>query len=49
MTRLFTALGDRLLAMFLGNVEAGACVPEHGDRCCYRRGYINCYGSCVPL
>jgi hypothetical protein len=46
MIRLFTALGDRLLGMFLGSVEAGACVPEHGDRCT-RVGRVNCYGHCA--
>ncbi len=47
MIRLFTAVGDRLLGMFLGNVEAGACVPEAGDKCCRNWGHFDCYGSCV--
>ncbi|MFC7550089.1 hypothetical protein [Plantactinospora sp. GCM10030261] len=33
MTTLFRRLGDRALGLFLDDVEAGACVPEHGDYC----------------
>jgi hypothetical protein len=32
----FSAFGDRVLAKALGAVDAGACVPEHGQNCaCY--------------
>jgi len=45
--KLFKSLGDRILKLFLSDVSAGACVPEHGC-CCgtYRRRRIDCYGSC---
>ena len=46
MTRLFTALGDRLLGLFLGTVEAGACVPNVGDPCCRVSGHVSCTGPC---
>ena len=46
MTRLFNALGDRLLGMFLGSVDAGACVPNHGERCCKSYGTVSCTGPC---
>ncbi len=38
MTRTLNRFGDRLLAALLPATEAGACVPEHGDRCgCYKK------------
>lgn len=41
---------NRLVDRLLGVVDAGACVPEHGDQCrCYRnkRYDFDCYGNCV--
>jgi hypothetical protein len=56
-TRRFSAVGDRLLRAVLGEVEAGACVPENGHFClCYDpSGYAcklvyacdgQCYNQC---
>jgi len=41
---LFKSIGDRLLAMVLPAVKAGACVPEHGQVC---RGHFDCLGRCL--
>lgn len=40
---------DQLLKKVIGDVEAGACIPEMGQPCrigC-RWGRYNCYGRCV--
>jgi hypothetical protein len=45
MTKTLNRLGDRLLGVFLPKADAGACVPDHGDRCgCYK---YSC--SCVGV
>lgn len=57
MTRLINRLGDRMLEKLLPRTEAGACVPEAGQRCrrCKRRPAcggrrgdfrVDCYGHC---
>ncbi|SBT43468.1 hypothetical protein [Micromonospora auratinigra] len=33
MTRILTRVGDTLLGAVLGREEAGACVPENGQKC----------------
>lgn len=55
----FGAVGDRVLAKALGAVDAGACVPEHGQNCgcvlivgdsCYpklEQKKISCFGTCA--
>ncbi|WP_395821892.1 hypothetical protein [Archangium minus] len=40
------AMSDRILKLFLSEVSAGACIPEHGQ-CCATGKRFNCYGSCV--
>jgi hypothetical protein len=46
MTKVIRLL-DRVAGRFVGELEAGACVPNNGD-CCDARNYIhNCYGNCV--
>ncbi|WP_165974973.1 hypothetical protein [Nonomuraea deserti] len=46
MKGLMRRAGERLVGAVLPNVEAGACVPEHGQ--CCKKGYrFNCLGSCV--
>jgi hypothetical protein len=30
---LIKSMGDRLLALFVSEIKAGACVPEHGQVC----------------
>jgi hypothetical protein len=50
MTKLLAKTGDRLLGAFLGRVDAGACIPENGQRCACRSGWLyryNCTGSCL--
>jgi hypothetical protein len=38
--------GERLLGLFLPSVEAGACIPEHGQCCrCHHR--FDCVGNCI--
>ncbi|HEY1486765.1 MAG TPA: hypothetical protein VGF84_11730 [Micromonosporaceae bacterium] len=37
MTRMITAIGDRMLAAVLPRSTAGACVPEHGQSCSYTK------------
>ncbi|MEU0797068.1 hypothetical protein ABZ342_44000 [Amycolatopsis sp. NPDC005961] len=44
MARMINTLGDRLLGLFLREVKAGACVPEHGQVC--KTFHFDCYGSC---
>ncbi|WIY00818.1 hypothetical protein QRX60_43320 [Amycolatopsis mongoliensis] len=44
MARLINTLGDRLLGLFLGEVKAGACIPEHGQVC--KTLHYDCYGNC---
>ncbi len=49
MARFTARAGDRLLGVFLGKADAGACVPEHGQYCrcgghCVYR--YDCYGAC---
>ncbi len=47
--KFFTAVSERVLKLFLSDVSAGACVPEHGC-CCGTKANpkrVNCYGSCV--
>ncbi|MGW4802013.1 hypothetical protein [Nonomuraea sp. MG754425] len=46
MKRLVQRAGERLVGMVLPQVEAGACVAEHGQ-CCKKGLRFNCYGSCV--
>lgn len=41
MTKLINSTGDRLLGLFVKRVDAGACVPEHGDSCRVTR--YRCY------
>lgn len=46
MRNIIRQVGDHLLRLALPPVEAGACVPEHGQ-CCSRRGYrFDCNGIC---
>ncbi|HZI10087.1 MAG TPA: hypothetical protein VE153_06800 [Myxococcus sp.] len=45
--KTFKALSDKLLKLFLTDVSAGACIPEHGQCCTTRHRRFNCYGSCV--
>ncbi len=33
MTKTLVRMGDRLLGRFVPATTAGACVPEHGQRC----------------
>lgn len=33
MTKTLIRMGDRLLGRFVPATTAGACVPEHGQRC----------------
>jgi hypothetical protein len=50
MTRALQRTGERLLSLFLPKVEAGACIPEHGQCCtshCHRR--YNCTGGCTVV
>ncbi|MFC4010050.1 hypothetical protein ACFOY2_22675 [Nonomuraea purpurea] len=45
MKRLVQRTGERLVGMVLPKVEAGACVPEHGQ--CCKKGYrFSCTGGC---
>lgn len=47
MKRVLRKAGERLAGLFVPKVDAGACVPNHGE-CCTRSGYShNCYGICV--
>ncbi|NMO15719.1 hypothetical protein HPC49_02510 [Pyxidicoccus fallax] len=41
------AMSDRILKLFLSEVSAGACIPEHGQCCSTKGKRFNCYGSCV--
>jgi hypothetical protein len=37
--------GERLVGLVLPKIDAGACVPEHGQ--CCKKGYrFNCNGIC---
>ncbi|GAB1513089.1 hypothetical protein [Actinophytocola sp. KF-1] len=46
MKRVLRRAGERLAALVVPKVDAGACVPEAGQ-CCTRRNYrFNCYGAC---
>ena len=44
MSKMFNTLGDRLLRLFLPAVDAGACIPEHGQVC--KTLHYDCYGNC---
>lgn len=44
MARLINTLGDRLLGLFVREVKAGACIPEHGQVC--KTLHYDCYGNC---
>ncbi|WP_157548068.1 hypothetical protein [Nonomuraea candida] len=45
MKQLMRQVSERLVGAVLPSVEAGACVPEHGQ--CCRRGYaFSCNGIC---
>lgn len=45
--RVLRRAGERLVALVVPKLDAGACVPEAGD-CCTRRNYRhNCYGVCT--
>lgn len=49
MARTIGLLGDKLLSVFVKETTAGACVPEHGQKCYCRGGYVyryNCNGIC---
>lgn len=51
MARFTARAGDRLLGVFLGRIDAGACVPENGQYCYCRNHYkwfISCHGACQP-
>jgi hypothetical protein len=41
------AVSNRFLKLFLSEVSAGACIPEHGQ-CCAVGKRLNCFGACVP-
>ncbi len=46
MKRVLRRASERLTALVVPKVDAGACVPENGQ-CCTRRNYrFNCYGTC---
>jgi hypothetical protein len=48
VVKLLRSLRDRLLKSVLPDIEAGACVPDHG--CCCREPFVvafNCFGACV--
>lgn len=50
MTQLINTISDRLLAVFVPRVEAGACVGGAGECCKCQMGYryvLDCYGNCV--
>lgn len=45
--RVLRRAGERLAALVVPRVDAGACVPEAGN-CCNARNYRhNCYGQCT--
>lgn len=46
MKRVLRKTGERLVALVVPKVEAGACVPNHG-KCCSPARRVNCYGTCV--
>ncbi|GAA0926414.1 hypothetical protein [Nonomuraea longicatena] len=48
MKRIAQRAGERLVGMVLPKVEAGACVPEHGQ-CCRRDRAFNCNGACTTV
>jgi hypothetical protein len=43
---LIRSLAHRALSMLVGDLPAGACVPENGQ-CCAPGLYFNCWGTCV--
>ena len=55
MVKVLRTVGDSLLHRIVPEINAGACVPEHGQVCCSccfigNTGYcfrINCIGHCV--
>jgi hypothetical protein len=47
MRRVLRRAGERLVALVVPKVEAGACVPEAGDCCTGRNKRHNCYGVCT--
>jgi hypothetical protein len=38
-------IGNRLLRLFLPDIQAGACVPEHGQVC--KVLHFQCNGVCA--
>jgi hypothetical protein len=44
IVNLFKTIGDRLLALFLPQIKAGACIPEHGQVC--KTLHFDCLGNC---
>lgn len=47
MKRVLRKAGERLVALVVPKVEAGACVPNNGDCCRADNRRHNCYGVCV--
>jgi hypothetical protein len=45
--KILKAIGDRILGSLAPSAKAGACVPEHGDRCCKKYGVVQCLGNCL--
>ncbi len=46
--KLFKAVSERILKLFLSDVSAGACIIDHGCCCnAARTKKVNCYGTCV--
>ena len=45
--RVLRRAGERLVALVVPKVEAGACVPNNGDCCVADNRRHNCYGVCV--
>ncbi|MCP9208966.1 hypothetical protein [Streptomyces cucumeris] len=47
---MLAKLSDRILSAVLREERAGACVPEHGERCYCKSGKVyrfNCNGICT--
>ncbi|NVB82709.1 MAG: hypothetical protein HOV81_30310 [Kofleriaceae bacterium] len=45
--KLLKSIADRVLGSLAPSAKAGACVPNHGDRCCLRYGTVSCTGPCA--
>jgi hypothetical protein len=45
--KILKALSDRFLKLFLSELPAGACVPNHGECCTAKRMSHSCTGPCV--